>query len=283
MIEYISQLKRIDNDLLDSLYNEVKETEINWVDSFLNYQSGGWQIASLYNSTGDEMYDVPKESDIKPTPLIKRMPRMKAFIDSMGLDYLMARLTRSLPNSYLYEHADYGGLDKREKLRLHIPLYTHSRAVMSLTDVNVHLKRGFLWKRDPKAAIHGVCNVGGEERVHLLLDCYMNPVLESLLNAQWLDQDTITEVPELTQEKKESLMQQAKELLLQGKAQEAEPFLLSTFYDFRHPKGSSSYELILTLYEENHPEQERIDYWLDRMKEVYGETHVQRHQTQVGT
>jgi hypothetical protein len=67
----------------------MRETEINWVDSFLNYQSGGWQIASLSNSTGDETYDVPKESDIKQTPLIKRMPRMKRFLDSMGLDYMM--------------------------------------------------------------------------------------------------------------------------------------------------------------------------------------------------
>ena len=281
MLNYVSQLKKIDPTLIDSLYDEVKNTEIHWFDSYSDYQSGGWQIAPLYNTTGEETYDVPEESEAKPTSLIRRMPRMQAFLDSLGLDYMMARLSRSKPASCLYEHIDYKGLEKHEKLRLHMPLYTHPQALMSFTDVNVYLKKGFLWKLDPREGIHGVCNHGKEPRIHLLLDCYMNPTLRSLVGSEWLDQNTIKEVPELTQEKTQSLMTQAKKMLLDGKAEEAEHFLLTTFYTFRHPKNSSSYDLILNLYEKNSSNQDRIDYWSDRLKEVYGEDHFQKRNKKV--
>ena len=276
MLNYVSQLMKINHILIDSLYDEIQNTEINWFDSFSDYQSGGWQIASLYNATGEETYDVSQESEVKPTSLINKMPHMKAFLDSMELDYMMARLSRSKPNSYLYEHIDYKGLDKYEKLRLHIPLHTHPQALMSFTNVNIYLKKGFLWKLDPKEAIHGVCNHGEEPRIHLLLDCYMNPTLRSLVDNQWLDQDTIAEVPELTPEKLKSIIAQAKRILVHGKPEEAEHFLLTTFYIFRHPQGRSSYDLILDLYETSHLNQDRIDYWSDRLKEVYGESHFQK-------
>lgn len=271
--KHVSQLMRVESDLLDSLYDEVEATAIDWVESFSDYQSGGWEIASLYNATGDATYDVPQESAIKPTPLIKRMPRMKAFLDSTGLDYMMVRLARGLPNSYLYEHSDYRGLEKYEKLRLHLPLYTHPQAVMSLIDVNVYLKRGFLWKLDPQSVVHGVRNVGQEPRVHLILDCYMNPVLESLVENEWLDRDAITEVPEMTRDEIARVMEQASALLLRKDSREAEHFLLTTFFDYRHRRGFSGYEMILNLYEK-HPDRERMDYWLDRLEDVYGEAYA---------
>lgn len=278
MIDYISQLKSIDMKTLDLLYEEVQNTETHWVDSFSDYQSGGWQIASLYNATGDETYDVPLESKPIATPLIERMPRMKSFLDLIGLDFMMARLTQSLPDSHLYEHADYGGLDKHKKLRLHMPLHTHPKAVMSLPEVNIYLKKGFLWKLDPKAAIHGVCNSGTEPRIHLMLDCYINSELQSLIDGQWLDADLVTERPEMTPERLAPVMAQAKRLLLEENAREAEHFLLTTFYEYCHPSHSSSYDLILDLYEETTADPERINYWLVRMEEVYGKAHVHRRQ-----
>jgi hypothetical protein len=270
MIQFISQLRRISPDLISDLNQEIAATEIHWFESFSDYQSGGWSIASLYNATGEETYDVPLETAIKPTPLLQRMPIMQTFLDSTGLNYMMARITRSLPDSYLYEHSDYAGLDKYEKLRLHIPLDTHLEAQMSLTKDNIYLQSGFLWKLDPRSAVHGVYNRGQKPRIHLLLDCYMNPLLASLVRTEWLDSDLITPLPQMTKDKINQVMQTSQKLLLQGQEQQAEHHLLTTFYDYQHLPGYTSYQMIINLYQAHRPESERIAYWRSRQHEVYG-------------
>lgn len=270
MLKYISQLKTIDSNLLHLLYEEVQTTHINWFESFSEYQSGGWKIASLYNATGDETYDVPHESNIKPTLLLKRMPKMQAFLDSTGLDYMMARLTCSNADSHLYEHVDYAGLEKREKLRLHIPLYTHTKALMSLNDKNIYLKAGFMWKLDPREGVHGVSNSGTKPRIHLLLDCYMNPVLESLIQQEWLDDESVIDRPLLTQQVLAQRMKHASHLLAQSQQKAAEHFLLTTFYLYQYPANTTGYDLVLDLYQHHNPHSPRIAYWEQRMEEVYG-------------
>ncbi|MEM9456809.1 MAG: aspartyl/asparaginyl beta-hydroxylase domain-containing protein [Myxococcota bacterium] len=282
LVESVSQLTRVHGDLLGSLEEEVRQTEIPWFDSFPDYQSGGWQIASLYNATGEETYDVPQESEIRPTPLAERMPRMRAFLGATGLDPLMVRLTRSMPGSYLYEHADYGGLVKRDKLRLHMPLETNPGAVLSLDAVNVHLQRGFLWKLDPKSAVHGVCNTGDEPRVHLIIDCYINSTLESLVRGQWLDPDCIRALPQMSHEVREQIMAQAGRLFSRGEPDKAEHLLLATFYEYRHSPGFTGYDMILDLYRHHAPAHDRIEYWLDRLVEVYGERHAGRRRAEAG-
>lgn len=270
MIHYISQLKQYDATILASLKKEVAVTQINWFESYSDYQSGGWRIAALYNATGEEAYDTPLEEPIKPTPLLERMPQMQAFLEATGLDYFMVRLTQSLPNSYLYEHSDYEGLEKHEKLRLHIPLETQVAAQMSFVKANVYLESGYLWKLEPRSAVHGVYNRGERPRIHLVLDCYMNPLLHSLVETEWLDQRLVTTPPAMTVQDVDQVMVQARNLLVQGQAQAAEHYILTTFYDYQHLLGYTSYEMMINLYQTYAPEQqERIHYWCDRLQEVY--------------
>ena len=56
----------------------------------------------------------------------------------------------------------------------------------------MHLKRGFLWKLDPTHR-HGAANLGMKERIHLILDCYLNRKLESLVKNEWLDSEVLFE------------------------------------------------------------------------------------------
>ena len=270
MIHAISQLKKIDESLLVSLKQELDNTRINWFESYSDYQSGGWYIASLYNSTGEETYDVPEESAIKPTPLLDRMPEMQAFLDSTGLDYMMARLAKASPDSYLYEHRDYEGLDKYKKLRLHIPLQTHPDAIMCIEGINIYLESGYLYKLDPQSAVHGVCNKGDTPRIHLILDCYMNTVLESLVERQWFNQKLASQLPEMPVDTYNTIMKQARLMLKRGQAESAEHLLLSTFFEYSHHQGNSSYEMIIRLYEEAGYDADRINYWQNRSDEVYG-------------
>ena len=270
MIHAISQLKTIDHSLLASLREEVSNTHINWFESFSNYQSGGWEIASLYNATGEETYDVPKELVAKATPLVERMPRIKAFLDTLKLDYMMARLTKAEPDSYLYEHRDYEGLDKYEKLRLHVPLFTDPDSFMAIDDSNIYLESGYLYKLDPRLAVHGVCNRSDRPRIHLILDCYVDPLLKSLVENEWLDQKLVSQRPPMPVSVRNKIMEQARLLLAKGQARDAEHLLLCTFFDYHHKPDASSYEMIVEIYEQAQHDTARADYWRDRFNEVYG-------------
>lgn len=101
------------------------------------------------------------------TSLLTAMPQTRAFLRGLGLDYMWVRLAKLGTNSYLWEHRDYTELDQVERYRLHVPVLTNSSALLVTGGSSVLLTSGGIWRLTPTYA-HGVCNLLGPERIHLI-------------------------------------------------------------------------------------------------------------------
>jgi len=173
-----------------------------WVTSYGDYQSGGWQTLSLINATGDPA-DVTISGNTAPVriSLLQRMPATTALLDELGLDVWWARLAMMQPDSYLWEHRDYTepGIANHEQYRLHLPLITSKAAYFVTAGHALHMTADGLWRINPTTA-HGAVNLSGPPRLHLILDCRDSPVLDQFRAAEVLPQTSLRPLPPATPE-----------------------------------------------------------------------------------
>jgi len=296
MLENISQLKAVDKEWLDQIVQELKapalDLESLWREPYPEYGSAGLKVATLLNPTGEqENFDYRDCKNPIVTPLLEKLPTLhKFFQESKGqLEVMGARLLRLDPGTFLHEHRDFVYLEPVPRYRLHMPLITNDRAFIVSPGLNVHFERGYLWKLDPKQTIHSACNFGAEPRIHLMLDCYVNDHLAALVRGQFLDERLKHKLPPFTNEIKNKVMAEAKDLLDQSKngradlVTAAEEVLLKTFcqYDLgaysKTNKGTvsatgsdtlTSYDLLFELYDAP-AFAGRAAYWQERLVEVY--------------
>lgn len=247
LIEQVSQLSRIDNLTLQQLQQEILSIKDEWTSVYSDYHSGGWQTLSLLNRTSNSTDTVIEDCHPVATTLLQRLPCAQAFLKSFGLDYMWVRLAKLQPNAFLWEHRDYQELKKTERLRLHIPIVTNRFSTMIVGDARIHLAAGYMWKLNP-AHRHGAGNFGKEDRIHILIDCYMNDALKSLLRSEtmeeaWLDK-RLSPAPEVLSQ----IVRTAKELASLGYDTSAEHLLLKTFFCYQMKEGVG-YDLISQMYE----------------------------------
>lgn len=81
---------------------------------------------------------------------------------------------------------DYSELENKPRMRLHIPIKTSSEAYMVLSGYRIHLHENAIWKLNPADAVHGAIN-NGTNRIHLLLDCYINDNLKEMLASEKIE------------------------------------------------------------------------------------------------
>ncbi|AUX38150.1 MULTISPECIES: aspartyl/asparaginyl beta-hydroxylase domain-containing protein [Sorangium] len=262
MLKYTSQLREIPRDVVAGMLQDVARADIPWTENYSRYQSGGWKTAALYNATGDSQENDLADGTPVPTEVVPRLPRVRAFVEGSGLKLMWVRLLRLDPGAFLWEHTDYGAhnLSRVPRLRLHVPLKTNPDAVIVLPSRSVHMKSGFLWKLSPHQTRHGACNRGSEDRIHLILDCYMNGTLEALVSREFLHPDALRDKPSLSEERFAELCRAADALARGGRPGAAEDLFRKAFHD--HDLGSlSSYDL-LARYHEERGDAARRDHWL---------------------
>lgn len=293
MLENISQLKKLEATEYNAIVEGVKghqELADIWQEPYPEYASAGLKVATLLNPTGEqENFDYRDCKKPVATPLLDELKAIGQFFEKSKLHIMGARLLRLEPNTFLHEHRDFIYLEEVERYRLHMPIITNARAHIVSPDVNVHFKAGYLWKLDPKNTIHSACNFGGEPRIHLMIDCYMNDALKDLLNGQFLDEDACTVKPAFTSEDKETAFAIASQIISQGKENltKAEEIILALFCRFnlyKLQKGLTTYDLLAEFFdrEANSPNlaknkieasffAERKTYWDERLVETYPE------------
>jgi hypothetical protein len=264
----ISQLKHMPTDFRDSVSAELAQASIPWKEAYSSYQSGGWYVAQLMNSTGStEQLKIDGGAPVA-TPLLGQFPTIKRLLDETDLDVKIARLARISPGSWMHEHNDDVGIGE-ERQRLHIPITSNPKAVLCFDGAHVHLEPGFLWKLDHERVPHAAANYGDADRVHLILDCRVNEALRHLIDAERINPEAIRALPMLEDTAREGLVKQARGLIEQGKNDVAEALLLETFclYDLQ---GRSCYDLLLAAYEGIEGAEDRARLWRERLKEVRG-------------
>lgn len=254
-----------------------------WQEPYPEYGSDGLKIATLLNHTGEQTnFDYHDCQSPAATPLLQQLPSLHKFLQDSGFKIMGSRLLRLDPGTFLHEHRDFVYLEDVPRYRLHMPLITNDQAFITSPGLHVHFKKGYLWKLDPKSTIHSACNFGPAPRIHLMLDCYVEEKLQSLLDNQFLDQDALHKLPDLTESARRSLLQEANVAMQAGNLKAAEEILLASFckYDlFALEPGLTSYDLLTQFFNQQKPSaalDERQAYWQERLVEVYPERKSQQ-------
>ncbi|MFD5696514.1 aspartyl/asparaginyl beta-hydroxylase domain-containing protein [Streptomyces lasiicapitis] len=241
----VAELDRLDPQLVERLRHEALTAPAPWSAEYGEYQSGGWWTTSLMNASGDAADVRIGDCTARPTSLLEHMPTTAGLLAELGLSYMWVRLARLEANAFLWEHRDYDELDHVERHRLHIPLHTNSSAFLVAGGAKVHMTGGRIWRLTPTIA-HGVCNLLGPDRIHLIADVYADRAYERLTRQadHLLPAERLPIPSELVLAEK---FADARRLADLGYVEAAEYLLLRLFYSFALPEGAV-YDLIADLH-----------------------------------
>jgi hypothetical protein len=242
----IARVAPIDTADFERVRHEVLAAPIDWIAEYGEYQSGGWWTTSLFNESGDPDDVMIRDCQPEATSLLKQLPQTRRLLDGLNLTMMWVRLARLSPNSFLWEHRDYGELNATQKRRLHIPLSTNGSAFLALGGVRAHLRAAHIWRLTPTFQ-HGFCNLYGPDRIHLIIDCYADESFQRLTaNAELADTD-IEALPVPSRPDLDEHVKVARQLFSLGYRQAAESYLLRLFFRYALPVGGA-YDLIVDLY-----------------------------------
>ncbi|MFJ8431982.1 aspartyl/asparaginyl beta-hydroxylase domain-containing protein [Kitasatospora sp. NPDC094019] len=242
----IAQLDSVDSAQLERMRHEALTAKAPWKAEYGAYQSGGWWTTSLMNASGDAADVTIGDCAARPTGLLGKMPATAAFLAELGLDFMWVRLARLEGNAFLWEHRDYDELDQVERHRLHIPLHTNSSAFLVTGGTKVHMAGGRIWRLTPTYA-HGVCNLLGPDRIHLIADVYADDTYRRLARRPTLHPTVAKPLPAADQTVLAERLETARNMATLGYTEAAERMLLRLFYTYDLPEGTA-YDLIAELH-----------------------------------
>ncbi|MFB7122466.1 aspartyl/asparaginyl beta-hydroxylase domain-containing protein [Kitasatospora sp. NPDC056273] len=242
----IAQLDAVDSAHLERMRHEALTAQAPWKAEYGAYQSGGWWTTSLMNASGDAADVTIGDCAARPTDLLGRMPATAAFLADLGLDFMWVRLARLEGNAFLWEHRDYDELDQVERHRLHVPLHTNRSAFLVTGGTKVHMTGGRIWRLTPTYA-HGVCNLLGPDRIHLIADVYADDAYRHLARRPALSPMVAEPLPVADQTVLAARLESARNMATLGYTEAAERMLLRLFYTYALPEGTV-YDLIAELH-----------------------------------
>ncbi|MFB7950061.1 aspartyl/asparaginyl beta-hydroxylase domain-containing protein [Kitasatospora phosalacinea] len=242
----IAQLASVDAAQWERMRHEALTAQAPWKAEYGAYQSGGWWTTSLMNASGDAADVRIGDCAARPTELLERMPATAAYLADLGLNYMWVRLARLEGNAFLWEHRDYDELDEVERHRLHIPLHTNSSAFLVTGGTKVHLAGGRIWRLTPTYP-HGVCNLLGPDRIHLIADVYADEAYQRLARRPSLHPAVAEALPAAGRTVLAERLETARTMARLGYTEAAERMLLRLFYTYALPEGAA-YDLIAELH-----------------------------------
>lgn len=268
LLKQIAHIAKLPPTLVASMAREVITISEEWTAEYSEYQNGGWWTLSLVNVTGKARDTIIRDGVGQATELLAKIPSLKQFIDELGLDYFSVRLAKLDPGGFLWEHRDYQELSARPKLRLHVPLITDKQAALIFPGVRVHIPTGYIWKLSPIYR-HAACNFGLRPRIHLLIDCYVTPLLKDMLAEQSLDGAVISSLPTGKNESLKTEVEEAIKLMSLGFSSAAELKILKLFHSYGMEDGVP-YSLLSEIYN-SHMCSEKANEWLLKRERFLGQ------------
>lgn len=156
--------------------------DTGWVSHFnAGYHDGGWQGVALRAVGGDaaKLYPDPARRDlVRDTDFMARCPRLAAALAQLQCPLRAVRVLRLAPGSVIREHRDDDLRFEDGEARLHIPLVTNPGVEFFVDGQRVIMEPGECWYLNLSLP-HRVQNRGAQERIHLVVDCYVNDWLRS--------------------------------------------------------------------------------------------------------
>jgi hypothetical protein len=150
-----------------------------WVRHYVrqNYE-GDWSVIALRAPAGEThplrmISSNPACVNFEDTPLLDACPYFREVIGTFQAPLRTGRLMRLTAGSVIKEHHDVDLSFEDGSVRLHIPVVTNDGVEFLLNGRRVILDAGSCWYlrlSDP----HRVANRGTEDRVHLVVDAFVN-------------------------------------------------------------------------------------------------------------
>jgi quercetin dioxygenase-like cupin family protein len=160
--------------------------DADWTEHFVkqNY-SGDWSVIPLRAPAGEThpirmIYSDPSATEWVDTPWLDRSPCLRSVIATFQCPVTAVRLMRLAPGSRIHEHHDHDLMAESGVARIHVPITSNPGVTFILNATRVAMMPGEAWYlrlADP----HAVRNEGSSDRVHLVLDVFVDAWLERML------------------------------------------------------------------------------------------------------
>lgn len=158
-----------------------------WIPHFnTDYYEGDWSGVALRSSSGAPLALYPdptaEAGDWQATEALSRCPALAGALEAFACDLQSVRLLALGPGARVREHRDYRLGYETGDVRIHIPVTTSPEVEFIHDGVRVEMGVGEAWYLDFNLP-HSVANPGTSRRIHLVIDCLLNPWLDALLQA----------------------------------------------------------------------------------------------------
>jgi hypothetical protein len=159
-----------------------------WVRHYVkaNYD-GDWSVIALRGPAGERhplrmIYSDPACKVFEDTPLLNACPYFREVIATFRTPLRTVRLMRLTAGSVIKEHHDVDLSFEDGMVRLHIPIVTNPDVDFQLDGTRVVLEAGSCWYLRLSEP-HSVANRGTEDRVHLVVDMFVNDWVDGVFEA----------------------------------------------------------------------------------------------------
>ncbi len=152
-----------------------------WLDHFnTTAYDGGWSCIPLRSVDGRLEHIMPVAgAAYRDTVVLAACPYLRQVLAAFACETTSVRLMALAPGACIKEHRDAGAAFEDGVARLHVPVVTAPEVVFRIDGEAVHFSQGDTWYLNASCQ-HGVKNGSARTRVHLMLDCIVNPWLEQL-------------------------------------------------------------------------------------------------------
>ncbi|MDO9271264.1 MAG: aspartyl/asparaginyl beta-hydroxylase domain-containing protein [Methylobacter sp.] len=169
---------------------KIRKTE--WIEHFnaAAYENA-WNCVPLRSLNGRQEHILSlSDMHYEDTDILRRCPYFQGVIDTFECEKTSVRLMALGAGSRIKMHTDKGTSFEDGMARLHVPIVTTPDICFTIEDEEVHFSAGFTWYLNANC-LHGVNNKSRSPRIHLMLDCIVNPWLEKV----FLDAGFIADAP----------------------------------------------------------------------------------------
>lgn len=191
MITYSKPNKKYPIELLQ---NDLRNITDNWTSHFNTaHYSGKWTVFPLRTPGGTDSIipELHQADRFENHANMKLFPSVKQLIETLECEVMSVRLLNLGAGSVIKQHRDAELAFEKGEARLHFPIQTNTDVEFYINNERIIMNEGECWYINANLP-HRVNNKGLTNRVHLVIDCKVNPWLEQLI----LNTDTIAHAPD---------------------------------------------------------------------------------------
>lgn len=151
-----------------------------WIPHFnQHYYEGDWSGIALRKAADAKVALFPDpytKNGYVGTEALLRAPAVASVLQSLACDTTSVRFLKLGAGSTIRRHRDYDLGFADGSVRLHLPIHTNPDVEFVLNQQRIDMREGELWFLNFNL-FHSVHNRSANDRIHLVIDCVVNPWL----------------------------------------------------------------------------------------------------------